>query len=79
MLRLPLLVTQPQAGPIRKIAVVSHVLLPGTSSSHSKLHLGKQLWRMMPKETGKLLLTTQDFLLMSMAALSKRIGMDTNA
>jgi len=59
---------QIQAGPTREIAVVSHVLLLGTSYFHSKIQLGKKLSMKMLKETGKLLLTTQDLLLMSMAA-----------
>lgn len=68
MLPLQLLMIQIQGGPTREIAVVSHVLLLGTSYLHSKIQLGKKLSMKMLKETGKLLLITQDFLLMSIAA-----------
>jgi hypothetical protein len=62
-------VIQHQDGLTRKIVVVSHVPLHGTSYSHSKVQNGKKSLRLMLKETGKSLPTTQDFLLMSMVAL----------
>jgi len=75
---LQLLMIHHQLGLIIKIVDISHVPLLGTSYSHSKIPLGKQLWRMMLKETGKLLPITQDLLHISMVASLKRIGTLTN-
>jgi len=68
-----------QDGPTRQIAVASLAPLHGTSCSHSKVPNGRQLWMKMLNVTGKLFPITQDSPLTLMHAITKKIGMDTNA